>query len=284
VCLLVALGCDSGGPGSVVSKDDAIAACVRIGSCLGGVTAWCSAWLPRLQPDQVSCALAAETDCTAIGECLGFSYVAGPSCTPGETCDGDTLIECSDGVRAEMDCTRSFYSLGDHCVAGENIARGQDAACGAGTCTESSSRCDEGRLQICDVAQDATVGFLYEIDCTEPTGFGSAYTCAMYQCGGSSGTCDNGSSCDGNDLVTCLNDYELRVDCSRQVEGGSCFDSGRGIFSAYCGFDDACTPTDVACDGTLLTFCAAGEVQTVDCQAMRYGGCGTIADSVGCVP
>jgi hypothetical protein len=80
-------------------------------------------------------------------------------------------------------------------------------------------------------------------------------------------------------LVECRGGQETRIDCGARIAGAACVANGD---EPYCGFASDCYPAkgSETCQGGTLSFCAAGVVQTIDCVAGGFGGCG----SRGCTP
>jgi len=206
-------------------------------------------------------------DCAGVWACQGFESMAVSSCAPA--CDGDVLVECEGGtVRYRTDCTRTSQT----CVVGAN-----GPACGLGPCTEAAQRCDGNVLVSCD-AEEGIESLTF---CDQ---FG--WTCE--ESGSNLARCSDGTSvactpgveprCEGTTLVRCVDRFELGVDCASLVEGMGCFLLGT---HSYCGFGDACDP-DLSkgmetCEGTVMSYCAAGLRETLDCADYGFVMCSASA-------
>lgn len=256
-----------GGTGSV-THDDAVRACIFLGACAGDGVADCfNDVLPALGVEAIACVVEAETDCEAVRACLGILAVeVDPDCAAG--CEGDRLIDCQDTVRSEIDCGAYYELPGQTCVAG-NVG----PECGAGTCDQEGSSCDGDVGLVCDVDR----GVLERNDCAR---FG--WTCVeeagTARCSdGSRVTCGGGdpARCEGGSLVRCSSGYELALDCDLVVEGRSCYQAGDG--PAFCGFGDECDPLAAkgqeTCEGSIITFCAGGAIESADCADFGFTGC-----------
>lgn len=260
-------GGGDGGGQEQVTRDDAIRTCVFLGGCAGDGTADCfDDILPLLTADHIACVLEAGTDCDAARACLGILGVEpDPDCVP--SCDGDIMVDCGDGLRASYDCRAYFELPGQTCVVG-NFG----PECGAGTCEQEGSSCDGAAVVTCDVDR----GVLERGDCAR---FG--LTCAEGAGGarcsdGSDTTCSGDSeSCDGDSLVRCSEGYEVALDCGVTVDGRSCYQTAET--GTFCGFGDACEPLtakgEETCDGTVITFCAGGAIESIDCADLGFTGC-----------
>ena len=286
VAVLIAAGCgdssgtrpdagassDGGAPvdsgAGQVTQDDAVSACIFLGACVGDGVADCfSDILPALGAEAVACVIEAQTDCEAVRACLGIlALEVDPDCAPG--CDGDRLIDCQDGVRSELDCSTYFELPGQTCILG-NFG----PECGGGTCDQEGSSCDSDVGLVCDVDR----GVLERHDCTR---FG--WTCVdeagMARCSdGTEVACADGDAprCEGASLVRCSGGYELALDCDLVVDGRSCYQVGDS--PAFCGFGDECDPLTAkgqeTCDGSVITFCAGGAVQSADCAELGFTSC-----------
>lgn len=261
-----------GGAEEQASREDAVRACLFLGGCAGDGVADCfTDLLPALSPTTIACVLDAGTDCAAVRACLGFLGVeVDPECTP--SCDGDILVSCGDGARSTLDCNAYFEMPGTTCLIG-NFG----PECGAGTCDQEESMCDGDAVLLCDVDRG-----VYErgdcghlgLSCVED---GGAARCSDGRDVACSGEPDR---CDGDSLVRCSSEQEVAIDCGFLVDSRSCYQTETA--GAFCGFGDTCDPQNAkgeeTCDGTVITFCAGGAVESIDCAELGFTGC---TESIG---
>ncbi len=262
-----ASGTSDGGGASTVSRDDAVRACVFFSACGGDGLADCfTDILPLLSPDHLTCVLEAATDCSAVRTCVGIlGLEADPDCVP--SCDDDVLVDCGDGVRSTLDCGDYFELPGQTCVVG-NFG----PECGAGTCDQEEVRCDGDAVLTCDVDRGVFERGDCQRLCLSCVEEGDAARCSD----GTAVTCaDEPPGCDGDSLVRCSGGYQVAMNCGYVVDGRSCFQTSET--GAFCGFGDACEPLtakgEETCAGTLITFCAAGAIESVDCAELGFSGC-----------
>lgn len=261
-------GSDGGGQ-DPVTRDDAIRACVLLASCGGGGDGVADCFtdvLPLLSAAHIGCVLEAGTDCAASRACVGILGVeVDPDCVP--SCDGDVLVDCGDGVRATYDCGDYVELPGQTCVVG-NFG----PECGAGTCDQEESSCDQDAVLACDVDRGviergdcARFGLSCDVDDgTARCSDGTATPCA-----------DDPPRCDGDSLARCSGGYQVAFDCGFVIDARGCHQTTET--GAFCGFGDACEPLtakgEETCDGTVITFCAAGAIESVDCADLGFTGC-----------
>jgi len=259
------LGCGgtgSGGPGGGANPEDLIKACVVIHGCLGVEPDACvRTYGATMSATQVDCVLATGgADCLAVRTCLGTTVVQDPACVPG-CADDHTSVRCSEGLRVEYDCGTYIEDVGPNCVTGATRSD-----CGGTTCTVDgehtcagavSSTCDSGITEVVDCAQ-------FGLECT-PT---------SRRCfGARTGTCAPGTatSCDGLEIVECIDGEERRTDCGRRVTGMTCVVETRG---PGCAFGAECVAGTPTCEGTHLVACVAGRQVMQDCTALGFATCG----------
>jgi len=254
---------DGTGGAFPLTEAQIIHACVLFASCLedGGVNR-CFRDLntSALSPDELLC-LAAADGCARARACVGASLTPDPACTDPPACTGEVLTGCAGGRRYQLDC--AFYE-GGTCAA---------APVPGCFCAEFG-RCDGDRRIGCYGGRDS---FL-TIDCGL-----LGQTCVE---AGGSADCVDGTSlacdvlasprqwCEGADLVVCQSPgMTERIDCSRAISGWSCQDvPGRGPqcgWAADCAYDDL----DETCNGSLLTACVGGRLQTIDCADHGFATC-----------
>jgi hypothetical protein len=83
---------------------------------------------------------------------------------------------------------------------------------------------------------------------------------------------DTSLRCDGDVLVSCMDGQEAALDCARL--NAHCFVNAKGAHAA-CALGTACDPNTYGptCNGTVLTFCNDGTVDTYDCAQGGFISC-----------
>lgn len=229
-------------------------------------------------------------------ECEGLTLCD----TLGTSCDGDELVTCatnSDGCRVEVrdDCgadgdvcsvTGSTASCIDPCLLIPTAMR----------CDAAGRSCNGDSLEICTANEDGCF-VLEATDCAAvPDG-----TCGMgdtmLQCLLPVDPCEaipaaerctvEGTTCVGNDLVTCAPDalgclVTSEVDCTSRP-GGSCDDVTTPaapicVATNACAGITQCAAAGAECDGPELVTCSADAFgclveTTEDCTAATFGFC-----------
>ena len=233
--------------------------------------------------DQLACLANANCGCAAVEHCLGLVYRAAPAVCTGR-CEGDVFTGCGDDVELSMNCRR--FGLG--CDSEASCVAETPAACERSeppTCTA------EGEVQFCDD------GFLRKTPC-QALGF----SCAAGKCVGQGDSCPAdssassesvaaiGTACSGRTMHACLGGRSTSIDCAAQGPGFSC-QALDGSF--FCGLAAECRPASnsaapelAICDGTTLTFCNAGHLESVDCAELGFSGCNIDSKlgQYGCTP
>lgn len=273
---------------------DAARACTRISACAHGHDgkaqrdpgACVTAWSERTQADDptLKCAAAAKT-CDDVGACLHGrgDPRAAKFCAESKgvlsACDGERLVSCSDDDGAEssiVDCATIGAKCREVKSAGGLLVRAcfSPEKCPAGA---PPARCD-GKAAVI-TCQDGAI---------ERVACGPGTSCVEHQeqDGERAASCElpgerrcelkGARHCEGDKLVECLAPTHwgtARVtDCAAQ--GLRCIGAGPRA---------ACyVPTNVECDkellprceGSALTFCAAGRKVSVDCASIGMKSCG----------
>jgi len=202
--------------------------------------------------------------------------------TAGSSCSGDEVVTCApnaDGclVETTTDCAAMDRTCDDS---------GADAMCvtpdpceaipAADRCDTEGRSCDGDTLEICAANEDGCL-VREATDCAAMEGgacdtSGAMPMCVLPEdpCAGVADACAaEGTSCDGDSLVTCEPNafgclVETRDDCSARASG-TCDASGAAA---------ECTFTGDPCDG--ITQCAAAGASCdgptlVECEADAYG-------------
>lgn len=202
--------------------------------------------------------------------------------TAGSSCSGDEVVTCApnaDGclVETTTDCAAMDRTCDDS---------GADAMCvtpdpceaipAADRCDTEGRSCDGDTLEICAANEDGCL-VREATDCAAMEGgacdtSGAMPMCVLPEdpCAGVADACAaEGTSCDGDSLVTCEPNafgclVETRDDCSARASG-TCDASGAAA---------QCTFTGDPCDG--ITQCAAAGASCdgptlVECEADAYG-------------
>ena len=234
--------------------------------------------------DPVDCLATTGGGCQAVAECLG--YIVEPYDGTCEPCVGEVASVCGNGYRLQLDCAM----LGLQC---DPVAWCVEEA-PATTCDESTftRACTaDGRPQYCND----------EVVTTGPVCAGLGLTCENGWCVGAGESCQNdemeleggvyfeGTGCDGQYLVACVEGRTARRDCTTVHPDFSCQSAGDAFF---CGLASECIPgnvppgthgTEEQCDGTEVVFCNAGRVERADCTELGFTGCNLDTD-FGCTP
>ena len=96
-------------------------------------------------------------------------------------------------------------------------------------------------------------------------------------------------SCSAGKLEACVNGKTQTVDCATLGPGFTCQSAGG---KPFCGLASDCLPAGdgtgsmtnpVSCDGTKVTFCSAGRLETLDCLSLGFTGC-SVDNGYGCTP
>ncbi|MFT7624840.1 MAG: agmatine/peptidylarginine deiminase, partial [Myxococcota bacterium] len=245
--------CDAGATCTATGQCQAAQGCGDLtfdGKCEGNTLIWC-------QDETIN-----DFECSELG---AFECKAEPGTTPpNHDClpvEGGCTAECTGKVCGSDGCGGVCGNCGD----GESCV---DGACEGGTTDPCNGLtwegcCADGTLNYCGGGQPQTVNCgnngcgwnadqgYYDCNFSEdgPAEFPKACgatacepscagnVCGSDGCGGSCGTCTGGLSC----------------------EAGQCMDACQSI------------PFEGACEGTTLSFCEGGAVESGDCA--QFGGC-----------
>jgi hypothetical protein len=195
--------------------------CPEMAECDGNIAKLC--WALRERPEVVE-----KQDCSHDRDGNHTCFVTsghGPDeayaqCGAGscrvDSCDGDVLVQCINGVAVRNDCTRA----GKGCVETTGVA-----FCGfEEACTES--RCDDDIAVVCDfghvVFRQSCSEIFPEAGCVEE--HGAAY-CGAPLAGAT--TCEGAPDvCIGDRAQHCSQGIWIEVDCS--AVGASCVEQAPG--------------------------------------------------------
>lgn len=282
--ILLVAGC---GNGSVTQQAGA-AACIIANACgiINGGVSVCTQFVvsvndPAVATDahisaaEINCIAAAGHDCAAAKKCLAGGNTPAPCSGGGQSCSGNTWQQCdqaagtggNEGLQT-FDCA----AYGQMCVSNNG-----NTNCGYGTCSGLSASCvaadgNPGGNYV----QTCNGGIMARLDCTRTDS--SCNPSGVPHCRGNGPACNKGSfgdtslRCEGSVLVSCADGQEARYDCARDNLG--CFAGANG--NAYdCAAGTACDPKTygATCQGTKLSFCNKGLVQSADCAAMGFTTC-----------
>jgi hypothetical protein len=233
----------------------------------------------NLTVTQARCLANARCGCEAMEHCLGFRMESGaePGCQL--SCNGDVFRGCgapvdlADGYAVDIDCSR----VGQHCLA--------------------TAGCVEDVGAICSETDPPTCGANGPLFCsngvmrTGPDCTALGLVCVDGNCQGTGDACPSNGfvdpesveledvSCQGGTLGACVNGKRASFPCAEQGPGFDC-QSVDGL--AFCGLASECLPGDLnhyptlslaTCDGTRLSFCNAGRLDTIDCTELGFAGC-----------
>jgi len=260
-------GGDDGGGGGPLTQDELTTGCVLFAACDGGdgINDCFTDIAPILQPDVFRCIIAAGSDCVASRACIGMTLEASPTCTPGSHCEGNTVVDCGDGVQVTFECGSPF-TTGPNCI----VNGAGRADCGAATCTTESQACDGTHAQLCDLGAN----ILEDVDCASVDMDCISGTCTSP---GGGGACVDGTppGCAGPAIERCNNGVTALLDCPSRIAGSNCVAITAPFADAYCGFGTACQPDKgtETCTGNTVNFCAAGVAGAVDCTTLGFTQC-----------
>jgi hypothetical protein len=271
-------------PSGVKEPDAALRAAIFVGSCLpdDGINRTLNRYYTRKGGGGADAAINERTQCfntktngcEAVKECLGVSADLTGPCEP--SCSGDVFSACDDSLKFTFNCAR----IGLSCSAEERecVKEPLGAACDYDTYMTS---CENGAPKVCTAAGEAlgptcsdygltcAIGALSE----EAACVGAGASC-MEQIGSSTSIyLDQGGTCAGDILTTCVNGGEHALDCKSLAQGFTC---QTGAASSFCGLEAACDPgseTDATCEGDSVVVCNAGRVEKVDCKSLGFTGC-----------
>ena len=281
--LLLVAGC---GNGNVTAQSGA-AACITAAACgivTGGVS-FCTQYVitvndpavataAHFSPSEVNCIASAGSNCAAAKKCLGGGNTPATCSGNAQSCNGNTWQQCTpvagsggnDGIQT-FDCA----AYGQMCVTNNG-----NTNCGYGTCSGLSAACvSADGTPGGSFVQTCNGGILERDDCSR---FDSACNPnGVAHCRGNGPACNSLTNdatvrCDGSVLVTCADGQEARQDCAK--DGLGCF-SGVGGKKFGCAAGTACDTGSYGaqCQGTKLTFCNKGLIQTVDCSSAGFTAC-----------
>ncbi len=256
--------------------DDATAACVMFASCVGSELGpgGCFEQINTFTSEQIAC-LAGARECAAVRACVGMTTTPDRTCTSGSRCTSETTWErCVEGMRQTIECARYYQSVGDRCITGASRSD-----CGGDTCNDGDPpRCEGTHVVRCDS------GITEDVDCAR-LGLSCVVSASGPICAGEDDptcTTERASRCDGDTLRVCRAGRDVGRRCDAIVGGLECFESGG---ASYCGLGTACEPSAPgSCDGTNMTFCAGGEMRTVDCTTLGFTRCVTVGSRTVCAP
>jgi hypothetical protein len=262
----------------------ALRAAVFVGSCLpdDGINRTLNRYYTRKGGadsdhevhERTQCFKSKANGCAAVQECLGYTADLSGPCEPG--CLGDVFSACDDQLKFTVNCGR----LGLSCSTEheECVKKPLGAACDDETYTTS---CEGGAPKVC-LSVGETLGPTcadYDLTCgtgalsEEAACIGKGASC-MEEVGSSTSIYfDQGGTCSGDTLTTCVNGGEHALDCKSLATGFTCQSTGT---SSFCGLDAACDPNaglDATCDGDSVVVCNGGRVEKVDCKSLGFTGC-----------
>jgi hypothetical protein len=232
----------------------------------------------------LECVLAGGHSCESARACTNNGN-ADTSCdedTPGTdfACQGDIELWCSGGEQFVVDC----LNLRASCLSG--------FGCALGVCTQIDSKndyCQGDVIGYCttdDAKFDAGPGyFIPQSPCSN---YGGSSCSNSAGCVGPGPACTD-DRCDGDTLVSCLAGHEARLDCTDY--GLDCLsdkDPDTDLdqtTAAFCGLGTECG-YDYAdsCKGSVLTYCNAGKIATLDCAAAGWSTCLSDGNGTRCSP
>jgi hypothetical protein len=282
-------------PSQAAARVDAVArACAKIASCahahdaarVHDPSACVDFWIGRMKDvDAYAACVARAKSCADVDGCLrerGGNAVAAAYCRahPGEqtACDGAKLVTCAEDDPAEStvtDCAALGAACGETHAAGGLITRGcmSPSRCPAGA---PEARCDSDGNAIvsCHDGAIERTPCARGVPCEERRGSDGAVSVQCEPPGHVHCTDAGKSWCDGARLFTCSahgHTGEMKiVDCA--AVGMACDASLPHAACAVPGVR-SCSPAAARCDGSSLSFCAAGRSVKIACDSIGFGRC-----------
>jgi hypothetical protein len=195
-------------------------------------------------------------------------------------------VDLREGLAVSIDCARigQRCQLSGICVDDVGSAcDGSEPVCRAGA---RPLYCDDGALR--EGPDCAALG----LDCANGECQGTGAACANQSFSSQQIVAFEGVSCQGGTLEACVAGKRASLPCAEQGPGFDC-QSVDGV--PFCGLAGECLPAEVGgstdyaaatCDGTRLTFCNAGRLETLDCADLGFTGCevDTSLGHYGCTP
>jgi hypothetical protein len=234
--------------------------------------------------EPVDCLATTGGGCQAVAECLG--YVVEPYDGTCEPCVGDVASVCANGYRLQLDCAR----LGLQCdpvawCVEEAPATACDENTFARVCTA------DGRPRYCndEVVTTGPVCTDVGLACEDGWCVGTGEACQGTDTEYEGGIHFEGTGCEGQSLIACVEGRTQRRDCKTVHPDFSCQSFGGEFF---CGLASECVPGNIPpgtrgtaeqCEGTEVVFCNAGRIERVDCTELGFTGCNLDTD-FGCTP
>ncbi|MBN1947930.1 MAG: hypothetical protein JW797_19845 [Bradymonadales bacterium] len=241
------------------------------------------------------------TNCEEVRACGHATEAQGQVCSGTDDdphCSGDVLVECSDDPEEPHEA----YDCG---AAGMVCGEGDsDADCGESRCTPGTDAdyCQGDALWECDYGSDVYI----VRDCRYSIGYhcsqeGEEWVCFQYAggtcqedpeyegefvCIGTGPECDSSTFqnyCEGTTLVSCRNDKEARYDCRNNGSHMTCGESDSGHMECVEAAGACSLRTPETCADGVITYCAAGRVEQLNCRTYGYSGCGTGVSITGII-
>jgi len=303
--LVVCAGCDSGGGGPLKSYYDT---CALVSACMaaegehesfGGQCAMLYLYDRAAGRDRGSdVALTASLldcvdrarDCEGVRACVQADTEQTAACYghgDDQICVGDVLVECWQDDEAPPD---AFDCAAADLICGE---RDGEADCGESTCDPDSdeARCDGELLLECTdsgVWQARDCRYEQSVSCSGSAGgfectLEAGGTCGSgadgeVTCIGDGANCDEESFatvCEGDVVVSCREGKEARLDCSQLAPELTCGPDAQLAGMSCVAEANECRVDsyDESCAGGVITFCALGEVASLDCKAKGLTAC-----------
>jgi hypothetical protein len=215
----------------------------------------------------LACANGAQS-CEQIGACLGRFYGDKSLCAgagSGWLCAGSIAQNCESGTPEVVNC--SFW--GATCSPGV-----------AWPCVDPNTPCsDADNLWHCsgNTAYFCSGGLRHVQDCSVEQSVCVEKTAGQAYCSHSVSTCSDYDvqACSGNSMTYCNTDgYLYEYDCG--ASSGTCQNfSSTG--AGYC-FSPGCAPDaqcDESCSGSVMTLCVGQAPTQVDCKDYGFSACST---------
>ena len=252
-----------------------------IGSCIWTIERNVAYGRRTFDSEVFDCMLDAGNNCDQIQLCIYHGGIEPASCEESSfehRCEDNIAINCLGNIIISDDCS-SFFDLPDYyeftCQSSES-----EAYCSGETCEGFESRCNGDYLETCNV--DPFEG-LFARDCklSFPTSTCEEISADEATCIGTGSACVEGEYdpwCNENTLTICYEGKEASFDCSIIGPNYTCLEDEAG---AECGgLGDECSLrnpdtyryTD-SCDGTIISYCNAGYIKSVDCVSLGFSGC-----------
>jgi hypothetical protein len=252
-----------------------------VGECVFDTEKLIAYYGPSIRDERMSCVFSAGNDCHAVALCIWHDGTEPELCDESDyesSCDGNIAYNCMESTVSMGDCSHLF-SVPDGYELFCTIDPDGQATCEGLPCEGFVARCNGNIVEYCNAwffdgltAQDCLT--LYPSSACSTDDEGNA------GCAGNGPACIVGEHddwCEGDTFVDCFNGREASIDCSLiganytcRLDGLVASCSGKGT---ECAIENEAGDYTDSCSGTILSYCHAGFVESVDCIALGFSSC-----------